>query len=582
MKVLSTHLATLINQKESRQNLLALGRFFLLLVTVITVYSVLFHVIMLVEGRRFSWLTGLYWTMTVMSTLGFGDITFQSDIGRVFSLIVLLSGILLLLIMMPFLFIRLFYAPWLESHLRVRAPRAAPEDVRDHVIICTMDATTPGLMLKLRRHGIPFYAIEADAERAARMHLDGIPVVQGFFDDRPTYEALHADRARLVVANSDDPNNTNITLTVRSTAPKTPIVAMANRMDSVDILRLSGADFVLPLKERLGEQLANRVNTNKAMAHVIGNYRDQLIAEFPVQGTPFVGRAIRDARLREISGVSIIGVWEGGHLNPAHPDTVLTDMSVPVVIGTAAQIDELNIMLVIYSGPEEPVIVVGGGTVGQAATRALRQQGVRVNMIESNPTPGLEEVPDRLIVGDAAELHVLMEAGLEPAPTVLLTTHDDAINIFLAVYCRRLQPDLRIVSRVTYERNIEAVLRAGANFVLSEAWLGAEIIMAQVMHREMIILGEGLELLSIPLPPSLAGKTLAQSEIGARTGMNVIGIEEEGHIATNPSATTKLPLGGQLIALGSPAQRELFTRYFMAAANGKLKDAIKKGSPSVS
>jgi hypothetical protein len=61
-----------------------------------------------VEGRDYSWITGLYGTLTVMSTLGFGDITFQSDVGRAFSIIVLLSGIVLLLIMLPFAFIRFF------------------------------------------------------------------------------------------------------------------------------------------------------------------------------------------------------------------------------------------------------------------------------------------------------------------------------------------------------------------------------------------------------------------------------------------------------------------------------------------
>ena len=50
--------------------------------------------------------------------------------------------------------------------------------------------------------------------------------------------------------------------------------------------------------------------------------------------------------------------------------------------------------------------------------------------------------------------------------SVLLTTNDDAMNIYLAIYCRRLNPGLRIVSRITHERNVEAIHRAGADFVL--------------------------------------------------------------------------------------------------------------------
>lgn len=42
----------------------------------ITLSSVLFHVIMVHEGQDHSWLTGFYRTLTVVSTLGFADITF--------------------------------------------------------------------------------------------------------------------------------------------------------------------------------------------------------------------------------------------------------------------------------------------------------------------------------------------------------------------------------------------------------------------------------------------------------------------------------------------------------------------------
>jgi voltage-gated potassium channel len=63
-----------------------------------------------------------------MSTLGFGDITFETDLGRLFSMFVLISGVLFLLVVLPFTFIQFFYAPWLESQSRMRAPRELPDD----------------------------------------------------------------------------------------------------------------------------------------------------------------------------------------------------------------------------------------------------------------------------------------------------------------------------------------------------------------------------------------------------------------------------------------------------------------------
>ena len=117
---------------------------------VLTLLAVVHWIMWTVEGQRHSWLTGLYWTLTVMSTLGFGDITFTSDIGRAFSVVVLLSGIVLLLIVLPFAFISFFYAPWLEARLRTRAPRTLPVDTAGHVLIAAYDSVAKGLGRTLR------------------------------------------------------------------------------------------------------------------------------------------------------------------------------------------------------------------------------------------------------------------------------------------------------------------------------------------------------------------------------------------------------------------------------------------------
>ena len=569
MKTLSTQIATFLATRDAKRNLATLVKFMAALLALIVLYSVLFHVIMeRVEGREFSWVTGLYWTLTVMSTLGFGDITFESDLGRVFSIVVLLSGIVLLLIMMPFMFIHNFYAPWLEARIRARAPRAAPAGMAGHVLIAAWDMIAPVLIEKLGRHKIPYYVLEPDAERAARLNLDGISVLNGRQDSRADWEAARAASARLIFANDDDPDNTNITLTVREVTRDVPVVALANHLDSVDILELSGATQVVALGDLLGEYLAHRVNVNGAAAYVIGAFRDQLIAEMPVQGTRFAGRKIRETGLRDATGVSIVGVWEHGRLHPAHPNRLLDAASVPLVMGSREQITELNRSLGSRKPGEQPVLVIGGGRVGSAATRTLRREGVRVHLLEKDPAlrEALDGVADQLFVGDAADRETLLGAGLRDAPAVVLTARDDAVNIYLAVYCRKLRPDIRIVSRITYERNLEAITRAGADFVLSEASLGSEIVFSRVLGREIVVLGEGVELFYQPVPASLEGQSLAESGIGAKTGLTVIAIEENGRVVTNPSAGDRLLAGARLIMVGSAAQRAEFARRYLTAA----------------
>jgi len=389
-------------------------------------------------------------------------------------------------------------------------------------------------------------------------------VITGDVDSRATLAAAGVGRARMVLANLGDAENTNITITAREESLDVPVVAIVEDRDAVDVLNLSGATEVLPLKHRLGEQLAARVASGPIRCHVVGRYQDLVIAEFPVHKTMLAGSTIRETRLRELTGLNVVAYWERGHLKPALPDAVLSDYSVAVVVGTEDQVTALDAMFVIYAHNDNPVLVLGGGKVGRAAVRSLRERDIRVHVVDE--LPGLEAylktIADEVFIGDAADRNVLGRAGIDNAPSVVLTANDDATNIYLAVFCRKLNPDIRIVSRITHERNLEAIHRAGADFVLSYTTLGVKYLMALMQRREIISLGEGADLYVIRVPQSLAGTTLAESGIGARTGLSVIGVQRDGRLDTKVSATTKLSSGAELVLIGTSEQREAFHREF--------------------
>ena len=83
-------------------------------VIMVALFSTAFHELMAREDRTYSWPTSVYWTLTTMTTLGFGDITFESDAGRIFSVVVLLSGSAFLLVVLPFVFIQFLFVPWMN------------------------------------------------------------------------------------------------------------------------------------------------------------------------------------------------------------------------------------------------------------------------------------------------------------------------------------------------------------------------------------------------------------------------------------------------------------------------------------
>ena len=561
MKFVPSQLAFFLQSRTARRNVRSLLRFLALLGVLIVVYSVLFHFLMAAEGQRHSWVTGLYWVLTVMTTLGFGDITFQSDAGRVFSIVVLVSGVLFLLVVLPFTFIQFFYAPWLETQSRLRAPRQLPPETHGHVILTHYDPVSVALIERLVSYGRPYVVLEGNLERALALHDEGVRVMVGDPDTTESYRRLRAAQAALVVATGDDYLNTNITFTVREKTERVPIVALARAPESVDILELAGASHVLQLADMLGRSLARRALGGEARAGVVGRFDGLVIAEAPVMGTPLVGTTLAENRLREATGLTVVGVWERGHFELPRADAKLDDSTVLVLAGTEEQLESFHALVAIYNVSEAPVLILGGGRVGRAAAKALVERDIPYRIVEQDPARVVGD-PSTYVLGSAADIEVLERAGIAEAPSTLVTTNDDATNIYLTIYCRRLRPDMQIISRATLERNISTLHRAGADFVMSYASMGANAIFNVLESDDVVMLAEGLDVFRYRVPAALAGRSLAESGIREATGCSVVAIETATGTVISPDPRAPIPAGAELILIGTTEGEHAFVRAF--------------------
>jgi Trk K+ transport system NAD-binding subunit len=560
MKIFPSVFLSQLGGRASQRNLKGLVKFLLGLSMLVVVYSVIFHFIMAWEGRSYSWLTGFYWTLTVMSTLGFGDITFHSDLGRLFSIVVLLSGTLFMLILLPFTFIEFFYVPWMEAQSAAMAPRELRPGVKGHVVLLAHGPIEMALIrqLQFRRH--PYVVLVPDVAEALRLNDLGLEVMVGERDDPDTYRRLRLQDAELLATTGTDMVNTNVAFTARSVASDTIIVATSESPASVDILKLAGSNRVLQLAEMMGQGLARRVTGRDAKSHVIGQFGELLIAEAGAVGTPMVGRTLREIRLPDHANVNVIGVWERGEFRSAGPNTKILSSTVLILAGTRLQLDHYDGLFCIYNTRDKPVVIIGGGRVGSACAHALASEQVDYRIIDLAHHPGFD--PDKFVQGDAADLQVLEKAGLFESPAVVVTTHDDDMNVYLTLYCRKLRPDIQIISRSTLDRNIDTLHRAGADFVMSYASLGANAIYNLLRREDVLLLAEGLSALEINIPPSLAGQTLGEAAIRESTGCNVIAVGTPDGMLVNPPPDTRLPLGGRLIVIGSADGEEQFLQKF--------------------
>lgn len=561
MKSLITVVLQLVKDRPSRLSAIALFRFLLIVVGMVSVYSIIFHYIMEYEGRSESWITGIYWTLTVMSTLGFGDITFESDLGKVFSTVVLLSGVVFLLILLPFTFIEFFYAPWMKAQQAARAPTHLPEKTSGHVILTRFDTVTKELIDKFSHYHYPYVLVVPNLDEALRLHDLGYRVMLGDLDDPQTYRRARVDQALLVASTASDQLNANVAFTVREISNSVPIIATANHPASVDILELAGCSSVLQLGDMMGQALARQVADGATTAHIIGRFDDLQIAEAVVRGTSLVGQTLQESRLRERTGVNVLGVWERGAFQMATADTRISDNMVLVLAGAAEHIERYNDEFCHSVVTGAPIVIIGGGRVGRAVGNMLAARGIDYRIVEKSP----ERIRDanRYVLGDGAELEVLHAAGIREASSIIITTHDDDMNVYLTIYCRRLRPDAQIISRADLERNIATLHRAGADFVMSYASTGATAIINYIGRDNILMVAEGLAIFEVPIPKALVGKTLAECHIRRKTGCTVIALHSGDHAEPMPDPHRPLPPGVRLIVIGSPESEERFLKHYV-------------------
>lgn len=529
-------------------------------ITLIAVFSGVFLLLKSHEGHSYNVIDAVYWTLTTMSTLGYGDITFTSPLGRIFSIVVLLSGIVFLLVILPAAFINLFYEPWLKARTRNKVPTVVDESLSGHIILTYYGPISSVLIQKLIDYDYPYVLILPDIEQVIQLRDEGLEVIHGDLSEPTTYLNANIKSATLVATTRSDISNTTIVFTIQSIAPEIPVIATVRDETSEQVLKLAGCRSVLDLTKLTASALVRRVKGGHKFTHIIGNLDDLLIAEVHAGDTNLVGQPFMLAQVS--TPVSIIGFWERGQFKVGEYDMSIKEQDVLVLAGSRQQLKAFNNSCKSdkVQPVENPVLIIGGGRVGRATAAELERRGIPNRIIEKNKS--IAKKTSSAIVGSGADKDVLEKAGLSDTSAVIITTSDDEANVYLTILVRLLRKDVQIISRATQERSVSALHRAGADLVMSYASMGANALFNLLQRSDLLMVAEGLDVFKVAIPPSLAGKTIAETDIRKRTQCSIIGIDTNDSTETNPSAQTTLPKDGEIVLIGTPEGETTFMREY--------------------
>jgi Trk K+ transport system NAD-binding subunit len=535
--------------------------FLVVTVLFIIVYSYIFLFLMAsAEGRSYSIVDAVYWVIATMTTQGLGDIVFESGAGRTFAVLVMLTGIVIFFVIL----IPVVLEPVLES---VRRSLPTKSKANNHVLIVGYNSLVDAIIEDFEERGLPYLVVHDDREVIEALVERKIPCIFGDPGDEVTLRNAQIERANKVVLNQSDEKNAIVALTAKKLT-QADIISLVDDMSNAAYLLYAGADKVVSPKQLLGIEIGYKAAmpvTHRLVGAtpLKGSLR---IFELPILAESGInGLSIEDAKIRERTGATVIGMWKRAKLsfNPSASE-IITDTTVLLLIGTKKQLDaakELSMCQLdgTYCAIRGHYIVAGYGDVGKRASKVLRSNGIEHIIIDTHQGD---------VVGSSADRTILKQAGITEASTLLVTVNNDLDAIYTTLVARKLNPQIDIICRAVRPQAVEKLYQAGADFVLSQSVVAGQVLLKFVDPRPRgtrlreVMLSEDMKVVEYLPGPSLIGKSFEDLKIRSRTGCTVVAVTANGVTTPNPDPHELIPKDSVLTVIGTPEQIREFKRVF--------------------
>ncbi|TML13822.1 MAG: potassium channel protein [Actinobacteria bacterium] len=295
-----------------------------------------------------SWLQSFYRSV-VSSTLTGLDTTPKNNSARLITIFLVLAGISIFAyigsLVVEAIARGVIGGLWAE-----RRRRKAIEALREHYIICGFGRVGRRVAQELRHEGAPFVVLDYSPEAKEAAEEQKVLFIEGNGTDDDDLRSAGLERARgLVAASDDDSDNLYITLSARAANPELLIVARASNEDASKKLRLAGADRIVQPYQAAGRAMANLMLRPQVTAFVDVvtsasgtdlRFEEIEVSEACGQG----GRTIRELDIRNQTGALIVALrkQDGTFDTTPTPEAMLEVGDVLIAAGTEEELRALE------------------------------------------------------------------------------------------------------------------------------------------------------------------------------------------------------------------------------------------------
>lgn len=305
---------------------------------------------MIIEGWNF--MDAFYMTVITLTTVGYGEVHIQNTAGRLFTIALVFSGVILFLYVASAL-VQFLVEGQIRNLVGRRTLNKKIGKLEDHHIVCGYGRIGKVLCTHFKAHGIDPVVVEKDSGQIEQMEADGVLYIVGDATEEEVLIQAGIKKAKVIIAVlATDTDNVFLVLTAHQLNPDIFIMARASTNRAKTKLLAAGANRVESPYEVGAVSMAQRV-----LRPSVTNFLDLVFAydrkdikmdEIPVDpASKLVNVMLKDSGIRQKYNLILIAIKkpDGEMLfNPSF-ETVIRGGDTVIAMGKNDQVAELEKVL---------------------------------------------------------------------------------------------------------------------------------------------------------------------------------------------------------------------------------------------
>ncbi len=177
------------------------------------------------------------------------------------------------------------------------------------------------------------------------------------------------------------------------------------------------------------------------------------------------------------------------------------------------------------------------------------------------------------VEGDATNDDTLLKAGIHEAAGIFAVTGDDNQNLVISLTAKQLNPGVKVVAKCIDLKNSEKIKKAGADSVVSPAFIGGLRIVSEMIRPATVSFldvmlrdrEKNLRIEEIPVPESFTDRPLSALNLEKYPSILLLAAKRKDDWIYNPPQDYLLRRSDILIFMITPEERLQLERIFMTS-----------------